>query len=40
LLGQAAAGIAVSSAESVSRKMSLKNVTHNAAALKRRVKEL
>ena len=40
LLGQAAAGLAVSAAESVSRKMSMKNVTHTASALKRRVKEL
>ena len=40
LLGQAAAGLAVSSAETVSRKMSLKNLTNAAAALKRRVKEL
>jgi pseudouridine kinase len=40
LLGQAAAGLAVSSAETVSRKMSMKNVTHSASALKRRVKEL
>ena len=40
LLGQAAAGLAVSSAESVSRKMSMKNLTQSASALKRRVKEL
>jgi pseudouridine kinase len=40
LLGQAAAGLAVSSAESVSRKMSMKNLTHSASALKRRVKEI
>ena len=40
LLGQAAAGLAVSAAESVSRKMSMKNLTHSAAALKRRAKEL
>jgi pseudouridine kinase len=40
LLGQAAAGLAVSSAESVSRKMGMKNLTNAAAALKRRVKEL
>lgn len=40
LLGQAAAGLAVSSAESVSRKMSMKNLTHSMSALKRRVKEL
>jgi pseudouridine kinase len=40
LLGQAAAGLAVSSAESVSRKMSMKNLVQSASALKRRVKEL
>ncbi|WP_395018184.1 carbohydrate kinase family protein [Dongia sp.] len=40
LLGQAAAGLAVSASESVSRKMSMKNLTSTAAALKRRVKEL
>jgi hypothetical protein len=40
LLGQAAAGLAVSSAESVSRKMGMKNLTNIASALKRRVKEL
>ena len=40
LLGQAAAGLAVSSAESVSRKMSMKSLTQSASALKRRVKEL
>jgi hypothetical protein len=40
LLGQAAAGLAVSAAESVSRKMSMKNLTHSMSALKRRVKEL
>jgi pseudouridine kinase len=40
LLGQAAAGLAVSSAESVSRKMGMKNLTNMASALKRRVKEL
>jgi sugar/nucleoside kinase (ribokinase family) len=40
LLGQAAAGLAVSSAESVNRKMGMKNLTNTAAALKRRVKEL
>jgi pseudouridine kinase len=40
LLGQAAAGLAVSSPESVSRKMSLKTLTNTASALKRRVKEL
>jgi pseudouridine kinase len=40
LLGQAAAGLAVSSAESVSRKMSMKTLTNSMSALKRRVKEL
>ncbi len=40
LLGQAAAGLAVSAAESVSRKMSMRNLTQNVSALKRRVKEL
>ena len=40
VLGQAAAGLAVSSAESVSRKMSMRNVAHGASALKRRVREL
>jgi len=40
LLGQAAAGLAVGSAESVSRKMSMKNLTQSMSALKRRVKEL
>lgn len=40
LLGQAAAGLAVSAAQSVSRKMSMKNLTHSMPALKRRVKEL
>jgi pseudouridine kinase len=40
LLGQAAAGLAVSSAESVSRKMSMKALTNCIPALKRRVKEL
>lgn len=40
LLGQAAAGLAVGAAESVSRKMSLKNLTSTASALKRRVKEI
>jgi pseudouridine kinase len=40
LLGQGAAGLAVGSAESVSRKISMKNLWHKASALKRRVKEL
>jgi sugar/nucleoside kinase (ribokinase family) len=40
LLGQAAAGLAVSSAESVSRKMSMKTLTDSMSALKRRAKEL
>jgi pseudouridine kinase len=40
LLGQAAAGLTVSSTESVSRKMSMKNLTHSASALKRRMKEI
>lgn len=40
LLGQAAAGLTVSSTESVSRKMSMKNLTQSASALKRRMKEI
>jgi pseudouridine kinase len=40
LLGQAAAGLAVSSADSVSRTMAMKNLTQSASALKRRMKEL
>jgi pseudouridine kinase len=40
LLGQAAAGLAVSSADSVSRKMSMKSLTHGMSALKKRLKEL
>jgi pseudouridine kinase len=40
LLGQAAAGLAVSSAETVSRNMGMKNLTQSASALKRRVKEI
>jgi pseudouridine kinase len=40
LLGQAAAGLAVDSAETVSRKMSMKSLTHSASALKRRMKEI
>jgi pseudouridine kinase len=40
LLGQAAAGLAVGSAETVSRTMAMKNLTQSASVLKRRVKEL
>jgi len=40
LLGQAAAGLAVSSVETVSRSMAMKNLTQSASALKRRVKEI
>jgi pseudouridine kinase len=40
LLGQAAAGLTVSSQESVSRKMSMKNLTQSMSALKRRAKEI
>ena len=40
LLGQAAAGLAVSSSETVSRTMALNNLTRAASALKRRVKEI
>ncbi|MDQ7247139.1 carbohydrate kinase family protein [Dongia sedimenti] len=40
LLGQAAAGLTVGAAETVSRKMSMKNLTQSMSALKRRVKEL
>jgi pseudouridine kinase len=40
LLGQAAAGLAVSSAETVSRTMAMKNLTQSASALKRRMKEI
>jgi pseudouridine kinase len=40
VLGQAAAGLAVSSAETVSRTMAMKNLTQSMSALKRRVKEI
>jgi pseudouridine kinase len=40
LLGQAAAGLTVSSTETVSRKMSLQALTQSMSALKRRVKEI
>lgn len=40
MLGQAAAGLAVGSTETVSRKMSMKSLTNSLSALKRRVKEL
>jgi pseudouridine kinase len=40
LLGQAAAGLAVGSGETVSRSMALKNLTRSASALKRRMKEI
>ena len=40
LLGQAAAGLAVGSAETVSRTMAMRNLTQSASVLKRRVKEL
>jgi len=40
LLGQAAAGLAVSSTETVSRKMALPALTQTVSALKRRVKEI
>ena len=40
LLGQAAAGLAVSSLETVSRSMATKNLTQSMSALKRRLKEI
>ena len=40
LLGQAAAGLAVSSAETVSRTMAMKNLTHSMGTLKKRAKEI
>jgi pseudouridine kinase len=40
LLGQAAAGLAVSSNETVSRRMAMKNLTQGMSALKRRMKEI
>ena len=40
LLGQAAAGLAVSSSETVSRTMAMKNLTQSASALKRRMREI
>jgi hypothetical protein len=40
LLGQAAAGLAVSSAEERQPQHGMKNLTQSASALKRRMKEL
>jgi pseudouridine kinase len=40
LLGQAAAGLAVASLETVSRKMGMTALTHSLSALKKRVKEI